>query len=101
MATSTLSQPFASAQRVWRRGNARLRVVGLSALLLCAVVMLRARGDSTTARDPEAWLSSWLARRGLEMRPGELLWLGDQRGPFALRPALLLAHRKHEPDDVY
>ncbi len=101
MASSTLSQRFAAPGRVWGRGYVRMRLAALCLLALAALLLLRGPSVGTTRGDAEGWINAWLARRGLSMRPGQLVWLAPPRGPFGLRPLLLVAHRAGELDDIY
>jgi hypothetical protein len=49
----------------------------------------------------EASLAASLAQRGLVLARGQVVWLAPPKGPFALRPALFVAKRKGELEDVY
>ncbi|AKF06873.1 hypothetical protein [Sandaracinus amylolyticus] len=75
----------------------------LGALLLALVVLAGVRYaiSGASSGSPEASLATVLARDGLRVDPDTVLWLAEDDGPWALRPALFLAHAEGELDDVW
>jgi hypothetical protein len=101
LASSTASRTVTMPSNTWQHVPMRARVLVLCVLVLSATLLSRARGLGGTGSDPESSFASWLAGRGLRLQPGQLVWLAAQQGPFSLRPALFVAHRDGELDDVY
>jgi hypothetical protein len=71
----------------------------LCLVLLACVLWLRA--PHALRGNVEASLAASLAQRGLVLARGQVVWLAPPKGPFELRPALFVAKRKGELDDVY
>ena len=71
----------------------------------CAVVLVLAlawRGTHVgNGANPDQALRTWLARNGYTLAGDDLVWLEPPQGSLALRPALFVAHRDGELDDVY
>jgi hypothetical protein len=99
--SSTASRAVTMPSELWQQVPMRARVLVLCVLILSATLLSRARGLGGAGSDPERSFASWLAGRGLRLQPGQLVWLEAQQGPFGLRPALFVAHREGELDDVY
>jgi hypothetical protein len=64
-------------------------------------LVLWLRDPHTTSGDVDDSLAASVAQRGLTLAPGRVAWLEPPQGPFALRPALFVAGREGELDDVY
>ena len=88
--------------RFWKSW-ARVRWPALAFLAFLVVLALWIRsGDTGRGENFEAALASALAKRNLELAPGEkVLAIDEHRSFFAAESFVFLAHRPEENDDLY
>lgn len=86
-----------AARHLWPR---RRLIVAL-AFVVGVVATWRATRVGADRGTPSASLAAALATDGLVVDPSTIVWLREDGGPIASRPALLLGHREGDLDDVW
>jgi hypothetical protein len=92
---STASQAPSAIKR--RTITTRISLVAVGALLLLGWLLT----PSGRRDDLERSLADCLSRDDLVLKTGQVVWLESPNGPFAFTPALLVARRAGELDDIY
>ena len=82
----------------WPRRRRVLLAAGIATL---AIVVARCASSFASEGSHEASLAAVLAKDGLNVDPASVVWLEEDPGPLAMRPALFLGARERELADLY